>query len=112
MLWIAILVGVVILVAIVLIVIGLRDAGDFDPLQDRLAEYAAKGEIVDLEEIELSQPITERVVFPIARKLGELALRFTPQNAIQQTTKKLELAGNPGGMDATIFWHCELQVYH
>ena len=31
-------------------------------------------------------------------------MRFTPQNAIQQTSKKLELAGNPGGMDATVFW--------
>jgi len=104
MLWVAVLVGAVILVAVVMIVIGLRDAGDVDPLQDRLAEYAARGEITDLEEIELSQPITERIIYPIARKLGQLALRFTPQNAIQQTTKKLELAGNPGGMDATVFW--------
>jgi tight adherence protein C len=88
----------------VLIVIGLRDGGDVDPLQDRLAVYAARGEIADLEEIELSQPIAERIVYPIARKLGELALRFTPQNAIQQTTKKLERAGSPGGMDATVFW--------
>jgi tight adherence protein C len=104
MLAVAVIVGVVILLAVVMIVIGLRDTGDVDPLQDRLAEYAARGEITDLEEIELSQPITERIVFPIARKLGELALRFTPQNAIQQTTKKLELAGNPGRMDATVFW--------
>ena len=104
MLWVAVLVGAVILVAVVMIVIGLRDAGDVDPLQDRLADYAARGEITDLEEIELSQPITERIFYPIARKLGKLALRFTPQNAIQQTTKKLELAGNPGSMDATVFW--------
>ena len=104
MLWIAVIFGAVLLVAVVLIVIGLRDAGDVDPLQDRLAVYAARGEIADLEEIELSQPIAERIIYPIARKLGELALRFTPQNAIQQTTKKLELAGNPGGMDATVFW--------
>ncbi len=104
MLLIAVIVGVVILVAVVMIVIGLRDGGDFDPLQDRLADYAARGEITDLEEIELSQPITERIFYPIARKLGELALRFTPQNAIQQTSKKLELAGHPGGMDATVFW--------
>ena len=95
MLSIAVIVGVVILVAVVMIVIGLRDSGDFDPLQDRLADYAARGEITDLEEIELSQPITERILYPIARKLGELALRFTPQNAIQQTSKKLELAGHP-----------------
>ncbi|MFL7892958.1 MAG: type II secretion system F family protein [Anaerolineales bacterium] len=104
MLWIAILVGVVVMAAVVLIVIGMRDAGVEDPLQDRLAEFAARGEITDLEEIELSQPLTERVIFPIARKMGKLALRFTPQNAIQQTAKKLELAGNPAGMDPTVFW--------
>ena len=104
MLWIAVIVGAVLLVAVVLIVIGLRDSGDVDPLQDRLEVYAARGEIADLEEIELSQPIAERIIYPIARKLGELALRFTPQNAIQQTTKKLERAGSPGGMDATVFW--------
>ncbi|NIT53425.1 MAG: hypothetical protein GWO41_11965, partial [candidate division Zixibacteria bacterium] len=83
-----------------MVIIGLRDNSEGDPLQDRLVEYAARGEITDLEEIELSQPITERILYPLARKFGELALRFTPQNAIQQTTKKLELAGNPGGMDA------------
>jgi tight adherence protein C len=104
MLWVAVIVGAVILVAVVMIVIGLRDAGDGDPMQERLAEYAARGEIADLEEIELSQPIAVRIIYPIARKLGELALRFTPQNAIQQTTKKLERAGGPGGMDATVFW--------
>jgi tight adherence protein C len=104
MLWVAVLVGSVILAATILVLIGLRDVREDDPLQDRLADYAARGEITDLEEIELSQPISERVIFPLARKLGEIALRFTPQNAIQQTTKKLELAGNPGGMDATVFW--------
>jgi tight adherence protein C len=104
MLWMAILVGVVIIAAVVLIVIGMRDVGEEDPLQYRLAEFAARGEITDLEEIELSQPLTERVIFPIARKMGKLALRFTPQNAIQQTAKKLELAGNPAGMDPTVFW--------
>ena len=104
MLWIAVFVGIVLIAAVVLIVIGMRDAGGDDPLMDRLAEFAARGEITDLEEIELSQPLTERVLFPIARKMGQLALRFTPQNAIQQTSKKLELAGNPGGIDATVFW--------
>ena len=104
MLWIAVFIGVVVIAAVVMIVIGMRDAGEDDPLQDRLAEFADRGQITDLEEIELSQPLTERVLFPIARKMGKLALRFTPQNAIQATAKKLELAGNPGGMDPTVFW--------
>lgn len=104
MLLIGVFVGLILIAAVVMIVIGMRDAGEEDPLHDRLAEYAARGEITDLEEIELSQPLTERVFFPIARKMGQLALRFTPQNAIQATSKKLELAGNPGGMDPTVFW--------
>ena len=74
MLWIAVLVGVVLIAAVVLIVIGMRDAGGNDPLMDRLGEFAARGEITDLEVIELSQPLTERVLFPIARKMGQLAL--------------------------------------
>jgi tight adherence protein C len=87
-----------------LVGVGLRDSKHEDPLQTRLAEFAARGEKVDLEVIEMSQPLTERVVFPLARKLGEMALRFTPQNAIHQTARKLELAGSPRGLDPTLFW--------
>ncbi len=75
-----------------------------DPLQQRLAEFAARGETASLEQIELSQPITERVIFPVARRLGEFVTRFTPQNALQSTARKLELAGNPRGLEPAIFW--------
>ena len=103
---------VVIIIAVVvlggaaaLIVIGLRDTSErVDPLQERLMEYASRGEVVNLEEIEMSQPFTERVVYPLARKFGEIATRFTPQNALQETARKLEQAGSPRGIDPTIFW--------
>jgi tight adherence protein C len=102
---IIIIIGVIIVGgAIALIVIGLRDTGEqVDPLQERLAEYATRGEAATLEEIELSQPISERIILPAARKFGEFATRFTPQNALQDTAHKLELAGNPRGIDPTIF---------
>lgn len=101
-----IIIGVIVIGgAIALIVLGLRDASDrVDPLQERLADFASRGETANLEEIELSQPLTERILFPLARGLGEFALRFTPQNAIQETARKLEQAGNPRGMDPTMFW--------
>jgi tight adherence protein C len=91
--------------AITLVVVGLSDTSDrVDPLQERLAEFVERGELVDLEEIELSQPLSERVFLPIARRIGEIALRFTPQNALQVTAHKIELAGNPKGIDPTFFW--------
>jgi tight adherence protein C len=99
---------VVLLIVIFLVVIGMREAREVDPLQSRLAEYAAQGISADLEDIEMSQPLTERIIYPMARKLGGIVLRFTPQNAIQQTAHKLELAGNPGRLDPTLFWALRL----
>jgi tight adherence protein C len=94
--------------ALLLVFIGLRESKGDDPLQNRLAEFAARGEAASLEEIELSQPITERVIYPLARKFGELAVRFTPQNAMQKTAHRIELAGNPRGLDPAMFWASRL----
>jgi len=99
-----IVVLLVVIGAIVLIVIGLRSPQNKDPLQDRLADFVSRGESASLEEIELSQPFVERVIYPMARRLGEIALRITPQNAIQQVAKKLDMAGNPGRIDPTLFF--------
>lgn len=94
----------VVLGAVFLVVIGLRSSNNEDPLQSRLAEYAERGETASLEEIELSQPLSERIIVPIARKFGSFAVRFTPQNALNSATHKLELAGNPKGLDPALFW--------
>jgi tight adherence protein C len=108
-----VVIGIVLLIligAIVLIIVGLRDANREDPLQKRLEEFASRGETVSLEEIELSQPFTDRVLLPLARKFGEIAIRFTPQNALQGTAHRLELAGSPKGIDPTIFWASRILV--
>jgi tight adherence protein C len=97
-------IGFVVLGAIILVIVGMRDTRENNPLEQRLAEFAARGEKASLEEIELSQPLTERVIFPTARKLGEIVTRFTPQNALQTTARRLELAGNPRGLEPAVFW--------
>lgn len=95
----------VLLVIIGVISVSLRKNSeqDDDPLQARLAEYLQSGEVASLEEIELSQPFSERVIIPIVNKIGEISARFTPQKAIQDTAKKMELAGNPWPIDAATF---------
>lgn len=91
--------------AAVLVVSGIRRAKSIveDPLAVRLAEFSQRGEAASLEEIELSQPFSDRVMMPLMRRIGEIAARFTPQNAVDSTRKLLELAGNPGRMDASTF---------
>jgi tight adherence protein C len=43
------------------------------------------------------------VVIPVIKKIGEVSTRFTPQKLLEDTTLKLELAGNPGRIDAATF---------
>jgi len=104
--WLLIVIGLLVLGgAIALVVIGLRNPDTIDDmaLQKRLEDFAQRGETVDLEKIELSQPFTDRIVFPLARKVGEIATKFTPQNALNNISKQLELAGSPANLDPTMF---------
>ena len=107
------LVGIIVVMLIVggavaLVVFGLRYSrqkqdDETDPVMARLAEATQRGEAVSLEQMELQQPFTERVLLPIMEKIGEISTRFTPQKLLQETTLKLELAGNPGRIDASTF---------
>ncbi|MCS6994912.1 MAG: type II secretion system F family protein [Anaerolineales bacterium] len=101
---ILVVVVAIILLAVALIYVGQRlPKRDEDPLSQRLAEFSQRGEAVSLDEIELSQPFAERVIYPVLRQLGEMAAKNTPQNALQETTRKLELAGKAGVIDAPMF---------
>jgi tight adherence protein C len=40
---------------------------------------------------------------PILRRIGEMSTTFTPQKVLKDTTTKLEIAGNPGRIDASTF---------
>ena len=106
LLWI--IFGVVLVIGVVvLVVVGMRTASasqsDEDPLMARLAEFTERGDMVSLEELELSQPFSQRVLIPILRSIGEFSSRFTPQKVLEQTNLKMELAGNPIRVDAATF---------
>ncbi len=105
---IGIIVGVILIGgAIYMVVVGNRTMAaqdeNIDPLMARLAEFSERGELVSLEQIEMSQPFRERVIVPLVRRFGEISARFTPQKVLLDTTRKLELAGNPGKIDAATF---------
>jgi len=102
---ILIIVGVVVAVAAVLVFIGIRNpqVQTDKMIAERLEVFSQSTEQLDLEQLEMSQPFTERVVLPIARKLGEIAMRFTPQNWLNSISRKLELAGSPSRLDPSTY---------
>lgn len=97
--------GVILVIAAILVVIGIRNPYSENDMRmfDRLEEFSKSGEQVDLEKLEMTMPFTERVIYPLARKLGEITLRFTPQNWLSRINRRLELAGRSSRMDATVF---------
>ena len=88
-----IIVAGLVVVGVILAVAVLRGGGSSQNIEERLNELAALGESISLEEIELSQPFSQRVVAPMIDALGKMAQRFTPQQTIEAARHKLELAG-------------------
>lgn len=96
--------ALVIIIAIVLVVVGSRTPEeDRDRLiLERLEEFTQTGEEVNLESLELSQPFSVRVIYPMARSLGNFAAKFTPQNALQSISQKIERAGLPSTVEPSM----------
>lgn len=99
-------VPLIILLAVILIIgsILLLRRSEGDPLAVRIDEYAAREEVVPIEEIELSLSFSDRVLVPMVRRLSKLIVRFTPQSVLDRTARQLELAGSPRNLSAAEFW--------
>jgi tight adherence protein C len=96
-------IGVVVLLAIILVVVGIRTPQSDDPIQERLSELTISDEVMSLEELELSQDFGERIMLPFFNRIGEMAQRFTPQATLENARQRLEMAGNPMQMNPAFF---------
>jgi tight adherence protein C len=75
-----------------------------DPLSAGIEDFAAREEIVSIEEIHMSMPISERLFLPVIRRISGFIVRLTPEKTLAETAHKLDLAGNPRNMSAAEFW--------
>lgn len=87
--------------ALMLIIMGIVAPRPADEVEARLIEYG--GRPMTLEEIELSEPFSQRVLVPLLRTSSQFVSRFTPERTLEQTRRNLELAGNPNNWSATEF---------
>ena len=89
-------------VAIMLVIIGITSPRPADRVKARLLEYGDR--VMTLEEIELSQPFSQRVLLPMIRASSAFVSRFTPQRSLESTQHNLDLAGNPNNWSAAEFF--------
>lgn len=87
--------------AVILVFVGLAIPRSSDQVQARLAQYGTRPRT--LEEIELEQPFSERVIQPIFRGIASLLTRLTPGQSAEATERNLERAGRPFGWSSTEF---------
>lgn len=88
-----VILGGIVMLVLVVVLVSMRRAGSTQSIDDRLNELAALGQSVTLEELELSQPFAQRVIIPMIEALSKVAQRFTPQNTLEASRHKIELAG-------------------
>ena len=100
---ILLIVGVVVVLAIILVVVGTTMPRSDDPIQERLSEITVSEEPMSLEELELSQDFAQRIIIPFFNRVGEIAQRFTPQATLENARQRLEMAGNPMQMNPAFF---------
>ena len=87
---------------IMLVIIGITSPRPADRVEARLLEYGDR--VMTLEEIELSQPFSQRVLLPMIRASSAFVSRFTPQRSLESTQHNLDLAGNPNNWSAAEFF--------
>jgi tight adherence protein C len=87
---------------ILLVFVGLASGRRVDPLQARLSQLGT-AQARTLEELELQQPIFERVVRPLAQRLAGVTRRFTSSTQVGRTERRLAMAGNPGNLGTSEF---------
>ena len=98
-----IVLGVLVVGGIALILVGFARSRRPRTIDDRLAEFGTLDRPPSLEELELAQPFSERVMLPVSRGLARFVGRFTPKKTVAAIQHKLDLAGSPYGWGPTEF---------
>jgi len=87
---------------VLLVFVGVANGRRVDPVQARLSQLGT-AQPQSLEELELQQPLFERMVRPVAQRLAGVTRRFTSSTQVGRTERRLAMAGNPGNMGTSEF---------
>jgi tight adherence protein C len=97
-----ILFGVIVVLGVGLILVGLQQSRQPDAIGDRLTQFTER--TLSLEEMELQQPFSQRVIAPIMRTILTTLGKNTPQKSMERLRVNLQQAGNPGNITPQMFF--------
>ncbi len=83
---------------VLLIVWALLGTRSSDPVQARLTQLGTLEGVTSLEEIELQQPLMDRTLRPMMRRLSGIGTRLTSRERVGRTEGRLAQAGYPYGL--------------
>jgi tight adherence protein C len=99
----SLLFGVAVAGVIFTLALALRSGGEVETSEEeRLYSFTASTPVT-LEDVELSQPFSDRVLRPAVSRLLNFFGRLTPQRNLQELQHRLELAGRPYGWTVVNF---------
>ncbi|MEI7645676.1 MAG: type II secretion system F family protein [Chloroflexales bacterium] len=84
-----------------LIVFGLTRVRQPDAIGERLNQFTERQ--MTLEEMELDQPLMQRVFVPAVRSVLVILGKYGPKQSAERLRTNLQQAGNPGGITPTMF---------
>jgi tight adherence protein C len=93
--------AVVLIAGLAVVVVGMMRPAQTDVIGDRLSQFTER--TMTLDELELQQPFSQRVLIPLTRTiLGQLG-KYGPKQSADRLRLNLQQAGNPANMTPTMF---------
>jgi tight adherence protein C len=93
--------AVVLFAIVALIVVSMFQPAQTDVIGDRLSQFTER--TMTLDELELQQPFSQRVLLPLTRTiLGQLG-KFGPKQSAERLKVSIQQAGNPANLTPVMF---------
>jgi len=93
--------AVVLFAVVALIVVSMMRPAQTDVIGDRLSQFTER--TMTLDELELQQPFSQRVLLPLTRTiLGQLG-KFGPKQSAERLKVSIQQAGNPANLTPVMF---------
>lgn len=93
--------AVVMVAGIALVIFGMTRPAQTDAIGERLSQFTER--TMTLDELELQQPFSQRVLIPMARAILAVLGKFGPKQSAERLKLNIQQAGNPGNISPMMF---------